>query len=177
MDMNFFCFFNLTQAQHISYQDHCNVRGCLDPPCNAVGFIDRLILGESHLYQRAVYKRTKVGQLFSLGLLLLCWNLKLLQFYHIIFANPVYFSRNAVSIPLIMQSLMAAITCLVGLHYGHILIQVKGHKQRIIFWSIFSFPLLIVGLVLVVVGNVACISHAFISIFNFQPRGPLLYGI
>nr|GMC89460.1 heparan-alpha-glucosaminide N-acetyltransferase-like isoform X1 [Ipomoea batatas]GMC89461.1 heparan-alpha-glucosaminide N-acetyltransferase-like isoform X1 [Ipomoea batatas] len=46
---------------------------------------------------------------------------------------------------------MAAITCHVGLHYGHILIQVKGHKQRIILWSIFSFPLLIVGLVLVVV--------------------------
>nr|GMD60590.1 heparan-alpha-glucosaminide N-acetyltransferase-like isoform X1 [Ipomoea batatas] len=48
---------------------------------------------------------------------------------------------------------MAAITCLVGLHYGHILIQVKGHKQRIILWSIFSFPLLIVGLVLVVVAK------------------------
>ncbi|XP_019163593.1 PREDICTED: heparan-alpha-glucosaminide N-acetyltransferase-like isoform X3 [Ipomoea nil] len=67
-------------------------------------------------------------------------------------SNSSVVPRNAVSIPLIMDSLMAAITCLVGLHYGHILVQVKGHKQRIIFWSIFSFPLLIVGLVLVVVG-------------------------
>ncbi|CAH9085636.1 unnamed protein product, partial [Cuscuta epithymum] len=38
---------------------HCSVQGSLKPPCNAVGFIDRLILGENHLYQHPVYRRTK----------------------------------------------------------------------------------------------------------------------
>uniref|UniRef100_A0A803M9B4 Heparan-alpha-glucosaminide N-acetyltransferase catalytic domain-containing protein n=1 Tax=Chenopodium quinoa TaxID=63459 RepID=A0A803M9B4_CHEQI len=37
----------------------CEVRGSLDPPCNSVGFIDRLLLGENHLYQRPVYQRAK----------------------------------------------------------------------------------------------------------------------
>lgn len=48
-------------------QVHCEVRGSLEPPCNAVGFIDRIILGEDHLYQRPVYRRTKV--IIPLGLL------------------------------------------------------------------------------------------------------------
>lgn len=42
------------------YQVHCEVRGSLQPSCNAVGLIDRTILGEHHLYQRPVYRRTKV---------------------------------------------------------------------------------------------------------------------
>ncbi|XP_019163575.1 PREDICTED: heparan-alpha-glucosaminide N-acetyltransferase-like isoform X1 [Ipomoea nil] len=118
---------------------HCNVRGSLDPPCNAVGFIDRLILGESHLYQRPVYKRTKECSINSPD-------------YGPLPENAPGWCLAPFDPEGILSSLMAAITCLVGLHYGHILVQVKGHKQRIIFWSIFSFPLLIVGLVLVVVG-------------------------
>nr|GMD72909.1 heparan-alpha-glucosaminide N-acetyltransferase-like [Ipomoea batatas] len=118
---------------------HCNVRGSLDPPCNAVGFIDRLILGESHLYQRPVYKRTKECSINSPD-------------YGPLPENAPGWCLAPFDPEGILSSLMAAITCLVGLHYGHILVQVKGHKQRIIFWSIFSFPLLIVGVVLVVVG-------------------------
>uniref|UniRef100_A0A452Y1F4 Heparan-alpha-glucosaminide N-acetyltransferase catalytic domain-containing protein n=1 Tax=Aegilops tauschii subsp. strangulata TaxID=200361 RepID=A0A452Y1F4_AEGTS len=38
----------------------CGLRGSLGPPCNAVGFVDRVLLGESHLYKNPVYKRTKV---------------------------------------------------------------------------------------------------------------------
>uniref|UniRef100_A0A3Q7H2D1 DUF5009 domain-containing protein n=1 Tax=Solanum lycopersicum TaxID=4081 RepID=A0A3Q7H2D1_SOLLC len=38
---------------------NCGVRGSLEPPCNVVGLIDRLLLGEKHLYQRPVYRRTK----------------------------------------------------------------------------------------------------------------------
>ncbi|VAH02497.1 unnamed protein product [Triticum turgidum subsp. durum] len=37
----------------------CGLRGSLGPPCNAVGFVDRVLLGESHLYKNPVYKRTK----------------------------------------------------------------------------------------------------------------------
>lgn len=45
-----FCFF----------QVQCGVRGSLDPPCNAVGLVDRFVLGQNHLYMHPVYKRTKV---------------------------------------------------------------------------------------------------------------------
>uniref|UniRef100_A0A0D9WD07 Heparan-alpha-glucosaminide N-acetyltransferase catalytic domain-containing protein n=1 Tax=Leersia perrieri TaxID=77586 RepID=A0A0D9WD07_9ORYZ len=37
----------------------CGVRGSLGPPCNAVGLVDRILLGENHLYKNPVYKRTK----------------------------------------------------------------------------------------------------------------------
>nr|DAD38195.1 TPA_asm: hypothetical protein HUJ06_008836 [Nelumbo nucifera] len=38
---------------------NCGVRGSLEPPCNAVGMVDRILLGEKHLYQHPVYRRTK----------------------------------------------------------------------------------------------------------------------
>ncbi|KAL3349657.1 hypothetical protein AABB24_022656 [Solanum stoloniferum] len=37
----------------------CNMRGNLDPPCNAVGYIDRQILGINHMYPRPTWKRSK----------------------------------------------------------------------------------------------------------------------
>ncbi|KAH0641164.1 hypothetical protein KY290_038435 [Solanum tuberosum] len=37
----------------------CNVRGNLDPFCNAVGYIDRQILGINHIYPRPAWKRSK----------------------------------------------------------------------------------------------------------------------
>ncbi|TVU17533.1 hypothetical protein EJB05_33575, partial [Eragrostis curvula] len=41
------------------YLIQCGVRGSLGPPCSAVGFVDRFLLGENHLYKDPVYKRTK----------------------------------------------------------------------------------------------------------------------
>jgi len=38
----------------------CGVRGDSGPACNAVGMIDRKILGIQHLYERAIYGRSKV---------------------------------------------------------------------------------------------------------------------
>ncbi|KAJ8772051.1 hypothetical protein K2173_027228 [Erythroxylum novogranatense] len=37
----------------------CGVRGKLNPPCNAVGHVDRIILGISHMYQRPAWRRSK----------------------------------------------------------------------------------------------------------------------
>ena len=44
----------------VNLQIHCDVRGSIGPPCNAVGLVDRFFLGENHLYKNPVYKRTKV---------------------------------------------------------------------------------------------------------------------
>jgi len=38
----------------------CGVRGDTGPGCNAVGMIDRHVLGIQHLYTRPVYLRTAV---------------------------------------------------------------------------------------------------------------------
>lgn len=38
----------------------CGTRGSLDPPCNAVGYIDRLVLGINHMYQHPAWRRSKV---------------------------------------------------------------------------------------------------------------------
>ncbi|KAK9016952.1 hypothetical protein V6N11_079444 [Hibiscus sabdariffa] len=37
----------------------CNVRGKLDPPCNAVGYIDRKVLGINHMYRKPAWRRYK----------------------------------------------------------------------------------------------------------------------
>ncbi|VFQ73870.1 unnamed protein product [Cuscuta campestris] len=118
---------------------HCSVRGNLEPPCNVVGFIDRLVLGENHLYQRPVYRRTKECSINSPD-------------YGPLPQNAPGWCLAPFDPEGILSSLMAAITCLLGLHYGHILVKVKDHMQRILLWSIFSFFLLIVGYLLVVVG-------------------------
>lgn len=38
---------------------HCGMRGSLQPACNAIGLVDRFVLGIHHLYQHPVYRRTK----------------------------------------------------------------------------------------------------------------------
>ncbi|CAD6235094.1 unnamed protein product [Miscanthus lutarioriparius] len=35
----------------------CGTRGILDPPCNAVGYIDRKILGINYMYQKPAWRR------------------------------------------------------------------------------------------------------------------------
>ena len=38
----------------------CGTRGNLSPPCNAVGYIDRKVLGINHLYQKPAWRRHRV---------------------------------------------------------------------------------------------------------------------
>ncbi|KAG6415241.1 hypothetical protein SASPL_122647 [Salvia splendens] len=118
---------------------YCGIRGSLEPPCTAVGFIDRVIIGENHLYQRPVYRRTKECSVNSPD-----------------YGPPPPNSPAWCLAPFdpegILSSLMAAITCLVGLHYGHILVHCKDQKQRIVIWFVSSLPLLMLGYLLSVTG-------------------------
>ncbi|XP_047938083.1 heparan-alpha-glucosaminide N-acetyltransferase-like [Salvia hispanica] len=43
----------------------CSVRGKLDPPCNAVGYIDRIVLGSNHMYPHPAWKRSKACTMSS----------------------------------------------------------------------------------------------------------------
>ncbi|KAE8700941.1 hypothetical protein F3Y22_tig00110549pilonHSYRG00002 [Hibiscus syriacus] len=49
-------------------------------------------------------------------------------------------------------SLMAVLTCLVGLHFGHIRLHYEGEMHRVVLWSMSSFTLLISGFGLQVLG-------------------------
>ncbi|KAL3648089.1 hypothetical protein CASFOL_009057 [Castilleja foliolosa] len=118
---------------------HCGLRGSLKPPCNAVGLIDRIVLGEKHLYQRPVYRRTKECSVNSPD-------------YGPQPPNSPVWCLAPFDPEGILSSLMATITCFAGLHYGHILVHCKGQMQRVIFWSISSLTLLIPGYLLSVLG-------------------------
>ncbi|GMP87527.1 hypothetical protein CsSME_00039864 [Camellia sinensis var. sinensis] len=115
------------------------MRGSLQPPCNAVGLVDRFFLGVQHLYQHPVYRRTKECSVNSPD-------------YGPLPLNSPEWCLAPFDPEGILSSLMAAITCVVGLHYGHIIVHFKGHRQRVFWWSISSFPLLISGYVLKVLG-------------------------
>ncbi|KAK3020575.1 hypothetical protein RJ639_046925, partial [Escallonia herrerae] len=117
----------------------CGGSGNLQPPCNAVGLIDRLILGEQHLYQHPVYRRTKECSVNSPD-------------YGPLPPSYPGWCLAPFDPEGILSSLMAAITCFAGLHYGHIIVHFKANMQRIILWSMSSFPLLISGYVLQVLG-------------------------
>ncbi|GJY63647.1 heparan-alpha-glucosaminide N-acetyltransferase-like protein [Tanacetum coccineum] len=118
---------------------HCGVRGSLEPPCNAVGLIDRLLLGENHLYQRPVYKRTEECSINSPD-------------YGPLPANAPAWCLAPFDPEGLLSSLMAAITCFLGLQYGHVMVHYKGHMQRIIIWLVCSSSLLVLGYVLMVIG-------------------------
>ncbi|KAK7246123.1 hypothetical protein RIF29_40982 [Crotalaria pallida] len=45
-------------------------------------------------------------------------------------------------------SVMAIVTCLVGLHYGHIIVHFKDHRVRMLYWMIPSSYLVVCGLTL-----------------------------
>ncbi|PNY06973.1 heparan-alpha-glucosaminide N-acetyltransferase-like protein [Trifolium pratense] len=136
-----FGYSNLLWSGHVStiQNVHCETRGSLDPPCNAVGFIDRLILGEDHMYQRPVYRRTKECSVNSPD-------------YGPLPPDSPGWCLAPFDPEGILSSLMAAITCFVGLQFGHILVIFQAHKQRVLLWSVFSFSLLVVGYILEILG-------------------------
>ncbi|KAL4572162.1 hypothetical protein LXL04_018931 [Taraxacum kok-saghyz] len=118
---------------------NCGVKGSLEPPCNAVGLIDRLLLGESHLYKRPVYKRTQECSINSPD-------------YGPLPPNAPAWCLAPFDPEGLLSSLMAAVTCFLGLQYGHVMVHYKGYMHRIIIWLVCSSSLLILGYILMVIG-------------------------
>ncbi|KAL9235721.1 hypothetical protein vseg_010460 [Gypsophila vaccaria] len=122
-----------------SVQVQCGVRGSLDPPCNSAGFIDRLLLGANHLYQRPVYRRVQECSENSPD-------------YGSLPPNAPAWCLAPFEPEGILSSLTAAVTCFLGLHFGHIIAHFKDHMQRMIMWSISAFPILVLGYVMLALG-------------------------
>ncbi|PUZ75888.1 hypothetical protein GQ55_1G245800 [Panicum hallii var. hallii] len=122
-----------------SFSVKCGVRGDTGPACNAVGMIDRTILGIDHLYRRPVYARTK--------------------------ECSINYPENGPLPPDapswcqapfdpegLLSSVMAIVTCLIGLQFGHIIIHFEKHRARITNWLISSFSMLAVAFLMDFVG-------------------------
>ncbi|KAL8149125.1 hypothetical protein AgCh_006216 [Apium graveolens] len=125
----------MSQAQIVQ----CGMRGSLEPPCNAVGLVDRIIIGEHHLYKHPVYRRTLDCSVNSPD-------------YGPLPPNSPGWCLAPFEPEGILSSLMAAVTCFVGLHFGHVIVHCKGHKHRVVLWSIFAAFLLISGFVVALLG-------------------------
>ncbi|XP_009420991.2 uncharacterized protein LOC104000630 isoform X2 [Musa acuminata AAA Group] len=107
----------------------CGVRGDTGPACNAVGMTDRQIFGIRHLHRRPVYERTKQCSINSPA------------------SGPLppdapSWCQAPFDPEGLLSSVMAIVTCLIGLQFGHVIIHFKDHKDRIVQWLIPSFCLL-----------------------------------
>ncbi|XP_004248650.1 uncharacterized protein [Solanum lycopersicum] len=119
------------------YEVKCSVRGDLGPACNSAGMIDRYILGLDHLYTKPVYRNMKEcngSNRDTVSESMPSW------------CHATFDPEGIVS------SLTAAATSIIGLQYGHILVQFQDHKGRLYNWSILSLSLLVVGLFLDFIG-------------------------
>lgn len=117
----------------------CGVRGDTGPGCNAVGMVDRTMLGIDHLYRRPVYARTKECS--------------------IDYPENGPLPPDAPSwcqAPFdpegLLSSVMAIVTCLMGLQFGHVIIHFEKHKERIINWLIPSFSMLALAFLMDFIG-------------------------
>ncbi|WMV12888.1 hypothetical protein MTR67_006273 [Solanum verrucosum] len=112
----------------------CGVRGDTGPACNAVGMINRKILGIRHLYTRPIYGRLKECSVNSPS------NGPLPP-------NAPSWCQAPFDPEGLLSSLMAIVTCFIGLHYGHVIVNFKDHKHRIQQWLIPSSSLVLLGVV------------------------------
>ncbi|KAI3992656.1 hypothetical protein MKX01_007978 [Papaver californicum] len=113
----------------------CGVLGDTGPACNAVGMIDRKLFGIQHLYMKPTYARTKECSMNSPD------NGPLPP-------NAPSWCQAPFDPEGILSSVMAIVTCMIGLHFGHIIVHFKGHNDRMISWTIPAACLAAVGFVL-----------------------------
>ncbi|CAM0904787.1 unnamed protein product [Alopecurus aequalis] len=113
----------------------CGVRGDSGPGCNAVGMIDRKILGIQHLYGRPVYARSQQCSINSPQ------NGPLPP-------DAPSWCQARFDPEGLLSSVMAIVTCLIGLQYGHIIVHFQKHKERIMHWLVPSFGMLVLAFAL-----------------------------
>ncbi|KAI4374356.1 hypothetical protein MLD38_012362 [Melastoma candidum] len=146
---------NISSHASSSASVYCRTRGSLEPPCNAIGYIDRCILGQYHLYQHPVYRRTKECSVNSPD-------------YGPLPPNSPGWCLAPFDPEGLLSSLMATVTCFVGLQFGHVILHNQSHVQMLIIWCMLSLPLLILGHALDIVGIPLCkplytLSYVFVT--------------
>ncbi|XP_020398477.1 heparan-alpha-glucosaminide N-acetyltransferase [Zea mays] len=117
----------------------CGVRGDTRPACNAVGMVDRTILGIDHLYRRPVYVRTKECSIDYLE------NGPLPP-------DAPSWCQAPFDPEGLLSFVMAIVTCLIGLQFRHVIIHFEKHRGRIASWLVPSFSMLALAFVMDFVG-------------------------
>ncbi|RLN24113.1 hypothetical protein C2845_PM07G33750 [Panicum miliaceum] len=113
----------------------CGTRGKLNPPCNAVGYIDRKILGINHMYQKPAWRRH--------------WACTDNSPHEGPFKNDVPAWCVAPFEPEgILSSFSAVLSTIIGVHYGHVLVHMKSHTDRLRQWATMGIALLVLGIIL-----------------------------
>ncbi|XP_010523186.2 PREDICTED: heparan-alpha-glucosaminide N-acetyltransferase [Tarenaya hassleriana] len=131
--------YRVSSEDSASFLVKCGVRGDTGPACNAVGMIDRTLMGIRHLYRKPIYSRTKNCSINSPN-------------YGPLPPDAPSWCQAPFDPEGLLSSFMAIVTCLVGLHYGHIIVHFKDHKKRLNQWVILSSCLLMLGLALDLLG-------------------------
>lgn len=113
----------------------CGTRGNLDPPCNAVGYVDREVLGINHMYQHPAWKRSKDCTVNSP--------------YEGPMRNDAPAWCYAPFEPEgILSSISAILSAIIGVHCGHVLLHLENHSTRLKHWVLMGLSLLILGIIL-----------------------------
>ncbi|XAR48270.1 Heparan-alpha-glucosaminide N-acetyltransferase [Bertholletia excelsa] len=144
----------------------CGVRGDTGPACNAVGMIDRKILGINHLYRRPIYARTEQCSINSPD-------------YGPLPADAPSWCEAPFEPEGLLSSIMAIVTCLIGLHCGHIIVHFKDDKVRLSQWMISSLALVTMGIALDFLGmhiNKAMYTFSYMCV-TAGAAGVLFSGI
>ncbi|KAG6597723.1 Heparan-alpha-glucosaminide N-acetyltransferase, partial [Cucurbita argyrosperma subsp. sororia] len=124
-------------ASHVAspniFSVKCGTRGDTGPACNAVGMIDRKIFGIQHLYKRPIYARSEQCSINSPD------NGPLPP-------DAPSWCQAPFDPEGLLSTVMAVVTCLVGLHYGHIIVHFKDHRDRMLHWIIPSSCLIVLAI-------------------------------
>ncbi|ANM70716.1 heparan-alpha-glucosaminide N-acetyltransferase-like protein (DUF1624) [Arabidopsis thaliana] len=113
----------------------CGVRGKLNPPCNAVGYVDRQVLGINHMYHHPAWRRSKACTDDS-------------PYEGAIRQDAPSWCRAPFEPEGILSSISAILSTIIGVHFGHIILHLKGHSARLKHWISTGLVLLALGLTL-----------------------------
>ncbi|XP_022885254.1 uncharacterized protein LOC111401637 isoform X3 [Olea europaea var. sylvestris] len=148
------------------YTVKCGVRGDTGPACNAVGMIDRNILGIHHLYGRPIYARTEQCSINSPD-------------YGPLPSDAPSWCQAPFDPEGLLSTVMATVSCLIGLQYGHIIVHFKDHKTRLLQWLVPSCCLVAVAVICAICGmhiNKVLYSFSYMC-FTTGAAGILLAAI
>lgn len=153
-------------SEPMMFSVKCGVRGDTGPACNAVGMIDRTLLGIEHLYRRPIYARMPECSINSPD-------------YGPLPPDAPAWCQAPFDPEGLLSTVMAIVTCLIGLHYGHIIIHFKDHRVRIIYWMIPTSCLVVSGFALHLFGmpvNKVLYSFSYMCV-TAGAAGVLFVGI
>ncbi|CAI5502647.1 unnamed protein product [Closterium sp. Naga37s-1] len=107
---------------------HCGVRGSFAPGCNAAGYIDRVLMGPSHMLSTAPFHSLPMCQSTS--------------------PLPPAWCQAPFDPQGILSTVGACLVAFAGLHHGHLLTYFNTHSWRIFRSLLFATVLLATGVTL-----------------------------